>query len=282
MSELAGTSKKILIQPPHFLGNAAESQREKASECLWREACPAESSTLSNTSPPSLSPASRPPGPTLHPVQPQSPGSRWQSPPPGGGGTGVATGQGGKSPSRGLAHVGLATVPRLPSKQVLSRERSCTHTENSRPLSPATNLPQPRKTQSSSKHLTQGDFLSLTLLPVPSLSRQSRNHVFWKERLGTEFCLPQAHILPVTRQSLNPSVSLRCVDKRGTRGPGGGRDASWRLARAGGGSQEQPWLMEKPPACWGPKARCLLPPRSPIHCKFLPSSSGDLSDFSRC
>lgn len=75
----------------------------------------------------------------------------------------MAMGQGGKSPSRGLTHVGLAAVPFLPSKQVLSREPSCTHAENSRPLSPATNLPQPRKTQSSSKHLTQGDFLSLPL-----------------------------------------------------------------------------------------------------------------------
>lgn len=70
---------KTLVQPPHFLGNETESQRDKVSEFLPREPRPAESSTPSSASP-LPSPTNTPSESTLHPGQAQSPGSRWQSP----------------------------------------------------------------------------------------------------------------------------------------------------------------------------------------------------------
>lgn len=116
MSELAGTSKKILVQPPHFLGNG--TVRDKVSEFLPREPRPAESSTPSNASP-LLSPTNTPPGCTA-PCASSEPWQQMAVSAVQGGGAGVTMGQGGKSPSQGLTHVGLATALLLPSKQVLS------------------------------------------------------------------------------------------------------------------------------------------------------------------
>lgn len=119
MSESAGTSKKTLVQPPHFLGNETQSQRDKVREFLPREPRPAESSTPSNASP-LPSPTNTPSEPTLHPVQAQRPGSRWQSLWSRGRRGRRDHGARREESLTGLTHVGLATALLLPSKQVLS------------------------------------------------------------------------------------------------------------------------------------------------------------------
>lgn len=143
MSELPGTSQKILFQPPHFLGNESESPRGQGSECSPREPRPAESSTPSNTSPPSLSPYHQDPHCALQRQTLAAGGSLG--------------GWGGKY-DRGARREealtwpdsrGQATDPRL-HKQVCP---GTARTGNIPPTSPAANLPQSLKTRCVSKHL---------------------------------------------------------------------------------------------------------------------------------
>lgn len=155
MSELPGNSKKILFQPSHFLGNETESQRGQVSEFSPREPRPADSSTPSNTSPPSLSPHHQDPRCTLQ-----------HRPPAAGGSLG---GWGGGRYDRGARREealtwpdsrGLATDPLL-HKQVLPW--NCTHWKYPSHVSGRQPASISQDTMCVQASITQGDFSSLTL-----------------------------------------------------------------------------------------------------------------------